>query len=339
MQAEAEPQAESTPSLEYVRASAPVTRRQFRFVVFLTLLNTILLATFICGPSVSSFIRTNWQEYQTSKRRRQLQQQRTALLQQAASYTSPANQIVYEENPFEAAKLLSSSSDYLTVPTSIRDLVYLIPQPWQPPVYLNQPIAMQLQAAAFNPPFQNETTILLHTLKNPKGEDRLIWIGLSTRFQLYYFTGGTGGGGGIRVSPPEGANPRQLATRVERQLRAYIVDDSPLHAPTPLATLAFPTYSNKPVATWTNTGTWENGRIDIDPNGLFRLYAGQVDPADPTHFTIDYAIDGQRNTIDGYLKNNDYILFVPRAGRIVSEGPEGRFWSPFAAPATRPSSQ
>src|SRR6266550_9364836 len=108
---EAEPEAQSSPSLEYVRASAPVTRRQFRFLLFLTLLNTILLATFICGPTISQLIRSAWQQYQTRQRVQKQQQAQDALLQQAAQFTAPADQVVYEENPTDAAALLNSTKN------------------------------------------------------------------------------------------------------------------------------------------------------------------------------------------------------------------------------------
>src|SRR5947199_3869200 len=142
---ESPPDAPAANSLEYVRASAPVTRRQFRFLLFLTLLNTILLAAFVCAPTVSSFVRSSWQEYQSKRRLSQLLQQQSALLQKAATFTAPADEVLYEDNPAEAAKLLSASSDYSTLPNSGSDIVYLPPQPWQPPVYRQmQPVATQL---------------------------------------------------------------------------------------------------------------------------------------------------------------------------------------------------
>jgi hypothetical protein len=62
-------------------------------------------------------------------------------------------------------------------------------------------------------------------------------------------------------------------------------------------------------------GTWNTN--PIPRNGLaqimiefseirgqpLRIYAGQPDPKDPSHFTIDYEIAGRRGTIDGYLRD------------------------------------
>ena len=338
---ESPPDSVHSNSLEYVRASAPVTRRQFRFLLFLTLLNTILLSVFICGPSVSSFIRTSWNDYHARRKLNQLQQQRAALLQKTATFTTPPDEVVYEENPAEAARRLNSSTDYSSIPGSSRDVIYLTPQPWQPPVFRKMnPVVSQLHAAVLNAPDKRQPTVLLHKLKNPKGEERLIWITLESRFQLLY----EGGGGGQQYIPPqEAADVRPLRTRTDRLLSVRVVEEvngsslvPSLDASTRLAALS-PSWSRTAAVTWTNTGTWENGRIDVQPAGVFRLYAGQIDPADPTHFTIDYAIDGQRNTIDGYLKNDNQILFAPRAGRIVRKTGDVLVWDPFAAPATRPT--
>src|SRR5258705_572912 len=106
MSTELKPQPDSKATLEYVRASAPVTRRQFRGLFILTLLNTILLATFICGPTISQLIRSTWQQYQTRQRIQKQQQAQDALLKHAGQYATPADQVVYDGNPTGAVALL-----------------------------------------------------------------------------------------------------------------------------------------------------------------------------------------------------------------------------------------
>lgn len=46
--------------------------------------------------------------------------------------------------------------------------------------------------------------------------------------------------------------------------------------------------------------------------GTLRLFAGQPDPADPSHFTIDYAIGDQKGVIDGWLKADGTVLLEKR---------------------------
>lgn len=43
-----------------------------------------------------------------------------------------------------------------------------------------------------------------------------------------------------------------------------------------------------------------------------KVYAGQVDPNDPSHFTIDYEVDGLRKTVDGWLTARKTVLIAAR---------------------------
>jgi hypothetical protein len=66
----------------------------------------------------------------------------------------------------------------------------------------------------------------------------------------------------------------------------------------------------------------------IPLGNTFELMAGQSDPADAAHFTIDFMINGARNTIDGHLRADDTVLLVPR---LRPPGP-GAFWQPVPPP-------
>jgi len=58
-----------------------------------------------------------------------------------------------------------------------------------------------------------------------------------------------------------------------------------------------------------------SGRAPLLPtNGgdALQLFAGQFDPQDPSHFTVNYAIDGKPGIIDGWLKDDDTIVLEPR---------------------------
>ena len=43
-----------------------------------------------------------------------------------------------------------------------------------------------------------------------------------------------------------------------------------------------------------------------------RIFAGQPDPADPSHFTIRYQLWGQEDIIDGKLQDDDRVTLTPR---------------------------
>jgi hypothetical protein len=71
-------------------------------------------------------------------------------------------------------------------------------------------------------------------------------------------------------------------------------------------------------------GSWGNDpryisrttRLFLLPNNpfpvQFKIYSGQFDPANPSHLTIDYEVQGARHTIDGWLDNNDNLLLAKR---------------------------
>jgi hypothetical protein len=69
------------------------------------------------------------------------------------------------------------------------------------------------------------------------------------------------------------------------------------------------------------------------------MFAGMLDPADPTHCTIDYDLGGQRGVIDVYLTDDDFLRILPRSGRVT-----GGKWEVGAASAAgesveRPATQ
>jgi hypothetical protein len=46
----------------------------------------------------------------------------------------------------------------------------------------------------------------------------------------------------------------------------------------------------------------------------YRFYSGQADPADQTHFTIHYAVNGQGGTLDGRLDRMSQVVLTIRDG-------------------------
>ena len=55
-----------------------------------------------------------------------------------------------------------------------------------------------------------------------------------------------------------------------------------------------------------------NGTCSLSVSKTIRVYAGQPDPTDESHFTIDYEADGKTNTIDGWLMPDDSVKLEPR---------------------------
>jgi hypothetical protein len=61
-----------------------------------------------------------------------------------------------------------------------------------------------------------------------------------------------------------------------------------------------------------------------------RIYAGQPDPADASHFTMRYEIGNRHGLIDGWLRDDDTVVIEPREQSPTQPAP--------SSPATSPSS-
>ena len=77
-------------------------------------------------------------------------------------------------------------------------------------------------------------------------------------------------------------------------------------------------------------------RISLAPDERLRLYAGQADPRDPSRFTIECVINGERingerGTIEGVLHADDVVAFQPMAGEGLK-----RRWRTWDTSTTRP---
>ena len=63
--------------------------------------------------------------------------------------------------------------------------------------------------------------------------------------------------------------------------------------------------SPRPVSpSWTRG---DGGAIRLDPGDALRVYAGQRDPNDHSHVTIDYVLNGTNHTIDGWLEDTGFM--------------------------------
>jgi hypothetical protein len=74
-------------------------------------------------------------------------------------------------------------------------------------------------------------------------------------------------------------------------------------------------YYSIPLYAAAHDDTWRYGKLPIRfISGQSRLYAGQPDPKDASHFTIDYEISGVRGTVDGWLQPDDTVKMQIRDG-------------------------
>ena len=90
---------------------------------------------------------------------------------------------------------------------------------------------------------------------------------------------------------------------------------------------------------------WVNRFLRVGLREPVRMFAGQPDRADPSHFTITLAIGGKAEVIDGWLRDDDTVDLRPRGGAFRESPIDGiqmpPVWWPDApeaeaAPATAP---
>lgn len=68
------------------------------------------------------------------------------------------------------------------------------------------------------------------------------------------------------------------------------------------------------------------------PGDWTAVVEGRPDPADPSHFTIDYSHNNTPGTLDGWLNDDDTVTLSPREGVTADAGARYVLWSPAGAP-------
>ncbi len=67
-----------------------------------------------------------------------------------------------------------------------------------------------------------------------------------------------------------------------------------------------------PKASFPSAVRGDGGHIPLTPGDTLVVYAAQVDPKDLSHFTIDYTLNGDRHTIDGWLDDVWMVVLESR---------------------------
>ena len=184
-------------------------------------------------------------------------------------------EVVYEEEPSAAGRLLALSPEYAAYP-----LARQAPPGTPPPVNAaaRVPACWTRFGAAISPPAAGPTpgaVVFLHERVSPAGNRRLVMVRYFPERDT--FTSGFISGYNFDfevVTPATLSRPPVAAAP-----RLYMIDvlsGWPRHPP------------------------------------MVRVYAGQPDARDPSHFTIRYQMWGQEDVLDGKLDDQDQITLTPR---------------------------
>jgi hypothetical protein len=195
--------------------------------------------------------------------------------------TFPPDQVAYEED-HEAAKKLSNGyptgAGWTTLISQEKNgtilAFYLDPVELH---QLNQFIQPNFYPGVLNlDPFPY--FLFLHARQAKGGPERLVHIGVS---RLFSIRGGADG----PLSPGRSA---------EREVLQWeVVQPGTLFKP----------------STHLKSGSWGDATLQINMPKPLRLYAGQIDPVDESHFFITGGTPRGPVQIDGWLQNDDTIQF------------------------------
>lgn len=214
---------------------------------------------------------------------------------QCLAHAAAADQVAYEDGPpatFAAAAAAGATNDLVLPPfPSPSVLVEGACRVRRPPGYL---VDLLSAMGEWNPAAHaTDTTLFLGRLVSPSGTERLVWV--SRRRHGY------------------------AQHRFDDRISVVTVTQA-----TPFAPAGYRYDSAK------FDGV---GRRPLDPVAGYadhvRLYEGRPDPADRSHFTIDYELDGVRGTIDGWLRDDGTLTLLHRDGpaqrdRLLARRPPGR---------------
>ncbi len=197
--------------------------------------------------------------------------------------------VVYEEEPAAVASLLARP-EY----SSTQGIYMSLPLGKQPTAGYLPDLVRKFQAA---PPLSDgngQAIVFLHARRSPSGKLRFVYVNMKGHWNPPDETWAKGHvsryGPAANVYVPAGWSPGEIAKSRDSQ-------------PSPL-----------------DDGIYDNGSYS---SGLkFRLYAGQADAIDQSHFSIRYDLleayqPWASGTIDGYLQDDDTVRFKIRDGPLL----------------------
>jgi hypothetical protein len=161
------------------------------------------------------------------------------------------------------------------VPQSVSGVV---PQPWARFYALHSP-----------PGFRSKATLFLHRRVRPDGAERLVAVDLF-------------------LVP---SSPQSIAAAAVRVFEPGSLTRVPRTSSSPNPSANFSLIGGAHTVT-SDVFYTPTVQPKATPPMSLRFFAGQPDPADPSHFTIDYEDPAGRHTLDGWLQNDDTVLLQPR---------------------------
>jgi hypothetical protein len=222
---------------------------------------------------------------------------------------TPATTVVYEEDPARAATMKGQAGMQEADRQNMSQPIW---GAFQPPIFRLAPFQQDHGGPASGMLFAHERV-------SPAGNRRLVLLEIVVKLETPNQKG------------------QEADIRLGRQLK-YRICETKLFATSPqvlrygqsLAIEQTGDGANVIPIRWIDGSLRANRRISQN----LRFFAGQVDPKDGSHFTVDYAVGKQSNTIDVYLTDDDFLRVIPRGGRI-----DGGTWRIDEKPTVNPPAE
>jgi hypothetical protein len=319
---------ETKPRLEYDRSTPTVSRRQFRFLLMLTLMNTTMLGWFIVGPQASAILKEQWQQWKDRQVRREIQRKVLAAQQECLEHAYPADLVIYEERPAEARRLVADVPGYSPVAWGGNPGFFSYSD-WVPPALLDHnPLSWSKFAPAYTEGGMlcdvSLPVLFMGERKTPGGRSRLVVVQCDMR-QTAQTTDDPAGGKITHVSATRwiGASVFEppAPNGGDSVVMAHYGASFALHLLTP------------PSVAHMTRGQWQ-----LERRGTLTLRAGQRDPDDSTHFTVPFRVDQTESVIDGWL-GDEGLLIKPRIGHAAVTAEGARAWELIGPPRDAASTQ
>ena len=316
-------------------AGGPVTVRGIRLLVVLTLINTTLLGMSVLGPQLFPFLRQQWTQWRASRAEAKAKQAALVLQQQCLAHAAPAEKVVYEEDPAEAARLVKAFPlDYAPTvrgtspaPPGWRSPLKAAPPPYFVP-YLD------VVYGGMRVPGVDRPLLFLHGRSTPGGTTYVVSVQLEARHAFdrnFVADGVTGKPTGVKYYQEK----RRTLYAVARVADAAGPSAVKGRQHSRTAQLALPD-SERRLISEVAGGLSLDATPAIDYGNVVRFFAGQPDPDDASHFTIRYQADGREGIIDGWMKD-DGLHLRPRDGQYSFQS-GGEAWALPVGAAAGPSS-
>jgi hypothetical protein len=300
----------------------------FRILIVLVFLQLVVTVQSNYAPGLVAMVKQRWEDHRAAVAHAEQVRQAAAAEQQCLQFSQPATKVVWEEDPTNAARLLTGEGYREIRPEGnwASEFRNAIP----PGAFATLPAPIQASLPQPGPVGGHDAPIFVHSRTSPGGAGRLVIVWFTGNLQM-----------SARISSLD--NGRAFTESLYKgqafHAAAYTpgVGEQPPEQTDAGATLLaiHPDFDRLEILLhWTPSKVPdEPGHMRVDRRDVLRIYAGQPDPADASHFTIAYTLDGTPGTIDGRLLDNDRVDLKPRTGAVVGER-----WYPRAAiAATQPA--